>query len=76
MVCLQLKVSFVEYKFFNMEWRMLILYVENSNFCIIMSWFSQVGSDWVTVLLVIVGSGRIGSYSKFEWLVGSQKLDL
>ena len=51
MICLQLKGSFVEYNFFNMEWR--ILYVGNSTFGIIMSWSSQVGSSRVTVLLVV-----------------------
>jgi len=46
MVCLQVKGSFV-------EWRMLILYVENLTFCIIVSWPSQVGLGRVSVLLVI-----------------------
>jgi len=51
MVCLQLKRSFVEYKFFNMGWRILILYAENSTFGIIMSWSSQVVSGRVIVCL-------------------------
>ena len=43
----------------NVEWRMLILYVENSTSGIIMSWSSQVGLGRVTVLLVIGESGRV-----------------
>jgi len=59
MVCLKFKGSFAECKFFNREWRMLILYVENSTFCIILSWQSQVGLGRITVLLVIGVSGRV-----------------
>ena len=52
--------------FFNMEmeWRILILCVENLTFGINMSWSSQVGSGRATVLLVIVVSGRV-IYWKF-----------
>jgi len=56
MVYLQLKGNFVN---INVEWRMLILYVENSTSGIIMSWSSQVGLGRVTVLLVIGESGRV-----------------
>jgi len=43
----------------NVEWRMLILYVENSTSGIIMSWSNQAGLGRVTVLLVIGKSGRV-----------------
>jgi len=57
----------------EMEWRILILCVENLTFGIIMSWSSQVGSGRATVLLVIVVSGRV---ILEIWRVKSQKLNL